>query len=309
MGNRHRRHHKNARPVLVDLEAPQPIQVSPQVELSVSRDGGAIYGKVAPKCVVEPAPVLARTFDPGEVNPILNHPKVLPLISVPGVETIDVTALITDPRNVFLMVRGGCIAFCIQEPGLYEVHTNFLPDHRGRNAVRASLAAYRWMFTHTDCVALQTKVPAFNKAAEWFCAIVGAVREFERKAVWPTTNGMVDLSFWSLRYHDWVRKTPALSISGQAFHQRLEAERVRHGVSEPLHADEECHDRHVGACVEMMYGGQPEKAVTLYNRWAAFAGYGAISLVARSPLVIDIGDALLQVGDHDFKVIKFTGAN
>jgi hypothetical protein len=259
--------------------------------------------------------VLTRTFDPGDVNPILNHPHVLPLITVPGIETIDVTLLITDPRNVFLMAGGGCIGFCIQDPGqelsqippvfTYEVHTNFLPEHRGRHALRASLAAYRWMFTHTDCMALQTRVPAFNKAAEWFCAFVGATREFDRKAVWPTKDGPVDMSFWSLRYDDWVRKTPALNASGHAFHERLEAERIRHGVQNPLHPDEDCHDRHVGACVETMYGGQPEKAVTLYNRWAQFAGYGVIALVARSPLVVDIGDALLQVGDGNFKVIKF----
>jgi hypothetical protein len=291
MGNRHRNRHKT-RPVLVEMPASPP----PQKLVSV---------RVVKEIIEDALPILTRTFDPGDVNPILNHLEVLPLISVPGIETIDVTALITDPRNVFLMARGGCIGFCIQEPGLYEVHTNFLPVYRGRNAIRASLAAYRWMFTHTDCMALQTRVPAFNRAAEWFCAMVGATREFERKAVWPTADGLVDMSFWSLRYDDWVRKTPALSMSGRAFHQRLEAERIRHGVSEPLHADEDCHDRYVGACVEMVYGGQPEKAVVLYNRFATFAGYQPISLIARSPLVIDIGEALLQVNDSSFKVIKF----
>jgi hypothetical protein len=294
MGNRHRR--QKTRPVLVDLPAPaQPAR--------------KFVGRVIEEIVEDPQPILARTFDPGDVNPILNHPQVLPLITIPGIETIDIAPLITDPRNVFLMAKGGCIGFCIQEPGLYEVHTNFLPEHRGRNAIRASLAAYRWMFTHTDCMGLQTRVPAFNKVAAWFCTFVGATREFERKAVWPTKDGLVDMSFWSLRYEDWVRKTPALNASGHAFHVRLEAERIRHGVQNPLHADEDCHDRYVGACVEMIYGGQPEKAVVLYNRWAAFAGYGPIRLVARSPLVIDIADALLQAGDGDFKVIKFTGSD
>lgn len=302
MSNRHRHRHKSVvRTAVVEMPKPAPLTIK---EIGKEVASLRANNDVILAAMIEP-PKLARTFDPIEVNPILNHPAILPLISVPGIETIDVAALITDPRNVFLMADGGCIAFCIQEPGLYEVHTNFLPEHRGRGAIHASFAAYRWMFTHTDCMALQTRVPAFNKAAAWFCAAVGATKEFERKAVWPTKDGPADMSFWALRYNDWVRKTPSLNASGRAFHQRLEAERIRHGVQEPQHADEDCHDRYVGVCVEMIYGGQPEKAVALYNRWAAFAGYGAIALIARSPLVIDIGEALLQVGHDDFKVIKF----
>lgn len=202
------------------------------------------------------------------------------------------------------MVEGGGILFTQQEPGFYEVHTNFLKAFRGRYAIDASLAAYRWMFTHTECMALMTRVPAFNRAAAKFCAIVGATREFERKAVWPTKDGLVDMSYWALRYDDWLRKTPGLVASGAAFHVKLDEEFARHGVSAPRHADEECHDRYVGACVEMVYGGQPEKGVTLYNLWARFAGYKPVTLLSKTPLVIDIGDAVLQVinGD-DFKAI------
>jgi hypothetical protein len=258
-----------------------------------------------------PEPVLRRTFDAAEVNPIVNHPSVLSMITVPGIATADLTEVLRDPRNICLVTDGGCIMFghahgqFDKEPGIYEVHTNFLPEYRGRHAIRASLAAYRWIFTHTDCMALVTRVPAFNRAADMFCRIVGATKEYERKAIWPTATGPVDLAFWALRYDDWVRKTSALSATGHAFHQRLEAERIRHHVDEPLHIDEECHDRYVGACVETVYAGQPEKAIVLYNRWAMISGYMEISLIARSPLVIDIGDALLQVGDHEFKVIKF----
>ena len=69
------------------------------------------------------------------------------------------------------------------------------------------------------------------------------------------------LSYWELRYDDWVRKTPSLASSGRPFHARLKEEFARHGQLEPHHPEEECHDRHVGACVEMIYGGQPEKGL------------------------------------------------
>jgi hypothetical protein len=246
---------------------------------------------------------VTRSFDAADINAVFNDPSVFPLISIPGIETIDAAPLVADQRNVLLMAQGGGILFCWQEPGIYEVHTAFLEAHRGKHAIRSSLAAYRWMFTHTDCMTLLTRVPAFNTAAAGMCKIVGATKEFERKGVWPTPDGKVDMSFWSLRYDDWVRKTPSLMKSGDRFHKRLVEEKLRLGKTEPLHADDECHDLHVGACAETMYGGKLEKAVILYNRWARFAGYGLISLVAHEPPIIDIGDAVLQITGDTFKAL------
>ena len=234
--------------------------------------------------------MIRRSFDAAEINPILNDPSVFEAIKLPGMAPdIDVSALVSNPNNVLLMAEGGGIIFAQAEPGIYEVHTSFLAGFRGSHAVRRSLEAYRWMFTHTDCMILQTKVPAFNLGAEKFCRMVGATKEFERKGVWLTEKGAADMSFWSLRYEDWLRKTPALMGSGKAFHEKLEQEFARHGTEDENHPDEDCHDLHVGVCVETIFAGQPEKAIVLYNRWASFAGYGLISLIAKSPMLIDIG--------------------
>jgi hypothetical protein len=73
---------------------------------------------------------------------------------------------------------------------------------------------------------------------------------------------------------------------------------------EENHPQDDAHDRYVGACVETIYGGQPEKAVILYNRWARFAGYQPIALVSKSPLLIDIGTAILQVINESFQVVQ-----
>lgn len=249
-----------------------------------------------------------RCFDAAGVNPILNDPAVFPTITVPGLEAFDVTEQIANPANYFLLIAGGCVIFTPDGPnsGLYEVHTNFLPDHRGAYAVAASLACYRWMFTHTDCMMLQTRVPAFNRAAERFCRMVGASLWFERQAVWPTETGLVDMKFYTLSYMEWANKHSAPLIeSGRRFHDRLMQERERLGSPDPHgHSDEDCHDLHVGACAEMIYGGQPDKAVQVYNRWARFAGYGQIALLMRDPVALDIGDAVLVVGDNTFKVVK-----
>lgn len=249
-------------------------------------------------------PEIRRSFDAADINPILNDPSVLSKVSVPGIDVLDASELIADTRNVLLMAEGGGVLFIADEPGIYEVHTSFLPGHRGRHAIKASLEAYRWMFTHTDCVLLQTKIPAFNKPAMRSAAIVGFVESFDRAKIWPTADGPVDMRFYTIDYASWLKRTSPIVESGKAFHARLDAEYERHGKPPHSHPDEECHDRNVGACVETIYGGQPEKAVVLYNRWARFAGYGQVSLVSRSPIVIDIGEAVLLVADNDFKVIQ-----
>lgn len=251
-----------------------------------------------------PSDTVRRSFDASEINPILNDPSVFPFISFPGDETYDATALVSDPRNVLMMANGGGILFCQQEPGIYEVHTNFLEGHRGRNAVKASLAAYRYMFTHSDCMTLLTRVPVFNKGADLFCRLVGARLEFERAKAWPTKDGLVDLRFYAMRVFDWLWQTPSLAVSGKRFHDRLNEERDRLGKPHPEdHPDDRCHDIAVGMCAEMMFGGQLEKAVILYNSWARFAGFGTISLVSREPAIVDIGTELIQVQDNTFKVI------
>lgn len=321
--------YENATPVLRLVRSadeglsPEPVSggrpgtpINPVREEGRSSSGGeapagtGILVAAAAAPAVTPEPIrLRRSFDAAEINAIINDPSVLPNVALPGMDSIDMAPVIADGRNIFLMADGGVIVFCWCEPGTYEVHTNFLKPERGAHSQRgpyiqnACLAAYRWMFVHTDCLVLLTRIPAFNRAAAIFAPLLGWVRQFERKAVWPTNDGPVDVSFWSLFYNDWVRKTPDLMATGRAFHARLDQEFVRHGVTEPQHADEDCHDLHVGACAEMIFGGQIEKAVSLYNVWARFSGYGQIGLVSREPAVLDIGNALLQIGDGNFKVI------
>lgn len=256
----------------------------------------------------KPSGVWREMESPTEINRILNDPSVFPDISIPDQKPFDVTPLIADPRFVFLRGEGGVVIFSPDdEPGsaIYEVHTNFLEDYRGKYALETSLEAYRWMFTHTNCMMLHTRVPAFNKAADAFCRHVGAWLWFERQEVWPTKNGNVDCKFYAMGIHDWMRKYPdPLAESGRAFHARLEEEYERHKFVHDPHRDENSHDVAVGLCTEMIYGGQPEKAIILYNRWARVAGYRQVGLVSREPLVIDIGEAILHVIGNTFKVLQ-----
>lgn len=254
-----------------------------------------------PKC----ASVWRELESATEINRILNDPGVFPDISIPDQKPFDVTPLVTDPRFIFLRAEGGVIAFLPEDEYHYQVHTNFLEGYRGKYAVEASLQAYRWMFTHTNCMLLCTRVPCFNKSAEAFCEKVGASLWFERKECWPSSQGNVDCKFFSMSIDEWSRKHPKpLIASGKAFHARLKEEYARHKFAHDPHTDEDSHDLAVGLCAEMIYGSQPEKAIIIYNRWAHVAGYRMINLISRNPLVVDIGEAILHVADNTFKVLQ-----
>jgi|SRR5580692_118136 hypothetical protein len=257
-----------------------------------------------------PHNLVRRSFDADEINPILNDPSVFKYAAYEGLSSFDLSPLLADKRNVLLMADHGGMVFHWQALGVYQVHTNFLKVPRGYSGpgtyvLNACRAAYRWMFTHTDCVTLLTLIPAHNRAAAMFAPMAGWTKEFERTAVWPSVeDGLVNMSFLALRYDDWVRKTPELMLSGRDFHDQLEREFERHGAQDKKHPDEGCHDLHVGACYEMIRGGQLDKAVILYNRWAQFAGYGSIEIVSHNPVVLNIGTCLIQIYGDTFKVLK-----
>lgn len=248
--------------------------------------------------------MVKRTYDALAVNAILNHPGVFPFISVPGIENIDAAAIIADEHNIALMANGGCFILIFHEPGVYEIHTNFLPEARGRNAIRAAEGSVQWMFLNTDCMSIVTQVPEANRAARWLCAKSGFELEFERKAVWPTSDGLSDLSYWALRYDGWIKRSLRMMETGKFFLEKLDEEFVR------LQLDirsslEDCYCLHVGALFAMALCKQFEKGIALYNRWARFSGYGRASLISRAPILIDLSGVIVQLTDDwNLKVIK-----
>ena len=249
------------------------------------------------------SPELRRSADAAEFNAILNHPDILPMVSVPGQESLDAAPLVSDPKNYLLMIDSwtrpesmiggnehidpiGAILFAQHDPGIFEVHTHFLKYWRGQFAVDASLAAYRWMFTHTDAMTLLARAPDCWPGVGRFCESVGATFVFARPDCWPGPDGPLSCDFYALRYDDWVMQNyAALADSASGF---------------PLASIE----NYVGVFVETLYGGQPDKAVILYNRFARFGGFPGIALLARDPVIIDTGTAVLQIGEGTFKVLK-----
>jgi hypothetical protein len=234
--------------------------------------------------------MIRRTMDAAFLNGVANHPDVRPWLEGP-VGPLDLSPLLDDARNHALVNDCGGFVYLFQEPGLYEVHSLLLPEGRAGSSA-AAMDGLRHMFTRTDCVEVQTRVPEANKAALGLTRAMGFARLFDRPG-----NG-----YWSLTLDRWRARDPELAAHGERFHVMLEIAKAATGSTLPTHDDDEAHDRAAGASLLMAEAGQVAKAVRTYNRWARFAGYQSIEM--RSDSVIDARDALLGVSGGIVEVLK-----
>lgn len=250
-----------------------------------------------------------RDFNAKRINRVCNDPSVLPGISLPGQESLDCTPIVQDLRNIVLMCDEGGIIAHWREPGVYEIHTQFTEAYRGIAAIKTVREMISWLFLQSPAMELQTKIPEVNKAALGLVRAINGSLEFEREGVWPLSDGkFCRMDYYTLRYPQWLYSGWAagpLAASGEWFHTELDKKKALFLSPPESHAHDPAHDINVGATVEMILAGQVEKALTLYNRYARFAGYAEISLISASPLVVNIQDAALLIDPkvRDFEVL------
>lgn len=241
---------------------------------------------------------LERHFVAKFVNEIVNHPSVAPHVLLTH-EEADLTAVVADPANVVLVADHGAIVFQQLQPGLFEAHTQVLPSGRGEWGRWFVLAALHWLFCSTTAVEVVTRVPQGNVPARAGMRVLervfGPLHELRREEGWFRDGEPIPADVYSLPINKWLRAAPGLTERGQWFHDKLEAEYEKVGKKHLAHADDGVHDRAVGAACEMIWGGQVQKALVFYNRWALIAGYAPIRVVSEQPLALDIRDAILVV--------------
>lgn len=109
----------------------------------------------------------ARTFDAPAVNAICNHPLVLPGLSL-GAESIDVTDLLADRRNLAFMGAHGGAVFHWTGPRIYAAHDFFLPEGRGRWALAASREMLSRVFAEYGARMVWAETPVENRACRMF---------------------------------------------------------------------------------------------------------------------------------------------
>jgi hypothetical protein len=227
-----------------------------------------------------------RTLDAAFLNTVANHPDVRPWL---GADEVDLTAAVSNPQNYTLVCETGGFILSPQAPGVYEVHSMFLP---GGDALGFMIRCQEWMFTRTDCTAITSKVPKANRAAKGLALKGGLGVIFTRDDALfgPTEYVELDLMKWAMR-------TASLEAHGERFHALLET------VKQDIHPHDAAHERAVGAALLMIERGQPVKGVQFYNRWAMLAGYALITLVSDRPVTIDAVDAVVGLGEDGMEIL------
>jgi hypothetical protein len=114
--------------------------------------------------------MIRQTFDPEEVNEVINHPAVRPWIGPPLDEPFDCSFLMNND-NVFLMTEGGGFAFLLQPDGTHSAHSHFLPEFRGKHAIDAGKEALIWLAERDIKIIGHT--PKDNRAALLFNRLIG----------------------------------------------------------------------------------------------------------------------------------------
>ncbi|MFP5328865.1 MAG: hypothetical protein ACLGHC_01840 [Alphaproteobacteria bacterium] len=249
-----------------------------------------------------PEPVrLRRTFDPTLLNEVVNHPDVRPFMA-PGDDPIDLAPLVSNPANFALVTEGGGFLLHCHEPGIYEVHSQFLPEHRFRTR-DAMRAGFDYMFTRTDCERVVTQVPDNNGPAASLAKAAGFRPMFRRE------KGLLgSTEYMGLSVEDWAQANADLEADGDWFHEQCEAavKAVRPDI--PDHPHDPAHDRAVGAAVRMIRAGNTVKGVAFYNRWARLAGYTPIRLLSLNPPTLDMSEDglafIVQVSNGTMEILQ-----
>lgn len=233
-----------------------------------------------------------RTLDATYLNEVSNHPDVRPWLKGEG--PVDLTALVADPANITLQYEGG--GWFLQNLGgcVYEVHSMFTPESRGRHVAKCLAEALEYVFVETDAVKLVTRLPKGNVNARSLGQMAGFRPWFMRG----------EDEYAVLAIEDWINNSYSCKSSGEWFHKRLEEAKAAAGSPLPTHDEDAAHDAAVGAAVLMCKAGNAAKGVWHYNQWARFAGYAPVTLVSASPLIVDVVDAVLHGPDMEVMLCR-----
>lgn len=153
--------------------------------------------------------MMVRTSDPGLLNDVANHPDVRPWLGGDG--PVNLAPLITPPGNVTLMLEDGGGGFIGVQcgPGVYDIHSLFVPSLR-RFSKPAMQEACAYMFHVAAARELITCIPANNRAATSLAKTAGFVPNGWRSHCWPTMGGPYGVTWWRLTAEQYAQRVGAM---------------------------------------------------------------------------------------------------
>lgn len=247
------------------------------------------------------AVTMRRVTDATFLNVVANHPDVRPFLGG-GDGVLDLSGLVSSLANVTVQGEHGGFIAISQGLGVYDIHSLFLPDGRGREAMTLMREGLGYLFLRTDAVELTTRVPSNNASAKALAQLADFTVRFERFKCWPDIGGPFDVATYGLTIEHWAMKSHACFLAGERFHRDIAQAVTVFGGQMPAHSDDgPAHDHAAGAAYLMCLAGNAMKAEHFYNHWANGAGYEPLRVLSYAPLVIDAGYHV--VGElHDGKI-------
>jgi hypothetical protein len=228
---------------------------------------------------------------------IVMHPEVRGWVSHDGAPDFDPHPYTREgSEHIAIVVDRGCFLLPRLEMGAYAVHTQFLPNGRGANAVREAGYMLNWMFLNTDAEQIVSMVPDNNPQALRFAHQMAFRDTYRREGKWVVDGVKHALQYLRLDLDEWVLSRPELRAIGQGFHEQLGPEHVNH-EEDPLH------DAYVGAAFAMIQVGRAQKGQWLYNRWARATGYHPFTILSTEPMRLDLGTCTVRI-DSDQVIVE-----
>ena len=121
---------------------------------------------------------LERTREWEAIKAVVTHPKVYLHVSDDFSPSAEAWEPIKDDTAWYVLVRDaeevlGLWAFFPENAICWDVHTCLLPTAYGERARQAVNQVPDWIWQHTQCVRIVTKVPAYNRIALKFAKVAG----------------------------------------------------------------------------------------------------------------------------------------
>lgn len=117
--------------------------------------------------------MIVRATDASLHNYIANHPEVKPTLGYNEGYT-DFTPLLRHPGDYVLLSDGAGAAAIFEwsAPNVWQGHSMFLPECRGKEGMASAKAMCRWMFDYGANM-LWGMTPLDNRAAQMFNRLLG----------------------------------------------------------------------------------------------------------------------------------------
>lgn len=254
-------------------------------------------------------PFIERVFEASRINEIMNHPAVNSWISDKG--AIDMAPALARDEVIILLGEFGGFSVRRLLSGVYEFHTQVLPEGRGRWGFEFFQAGLRWMFTNTDAFELITRVPGTHRAARMAARLAGLRFDFTEDNRFEYRGDTVSSDIYAIRIQEWASAAPGMEELGAWLHEGIETSGAENGVIGGVwpeaHGDSPSHNRYLGVAYLCVLGGQVDKGVAIYNRWS-LASHNPRAVLAqvlsREPPVIELLGAELTLSDDGQITVK-----